>query len=320
MQINTHKDSTVIEQVADWLVLIQSDDVTEFDIKRLNLWLAQNKAHRDAWQQANHFLTNIEHLPSSVNSQTMLTLNQQGRRRVVKLFSALFAIPTTGYLTVRSGLHHRVIADYQTAVGESKTVTLADGSVLELNTQTKITTSFNQDQRGLNLLAGEIFITTDKNHGEVLPPFRVITEHGVIEALGTAFNVKAMEQSVEVEVTEHAVLVTTEHVELMVNKGESLKFSRYETQPKVNKLQLSSMWRKGLFVATSLPLFQLIEELGRYHHRLVNIDKSIKNIQVSGTFDIHDFTGTLALLRETLAIDVVYRTQWWLAIVPKPVP
>ncbi|GHF88072.1 FecR domain-containing protein [Thalassotalea marina] len=317
MQLNTHKDSAVIEQVADWLVLLQSDDVTELDIKRLNLWLAQNKAHRDAWQQANHFLTNIEHLPCSVNSQTMLTLNQQGRRRVVKLLSALFAIPTTGYLTVQSGLHHSVIADHQTAIGESKTVTLNDGSVIELNTQTKITTTFNQVQRSLNLLAGEIFITTGKKHGELLPPFRVITDHGVIEALGTAFNVKATEQGIEVEVSEHAVLVTTEHAELMVKAGESLKFSRHMLQPKVNKLQLSAMWRKGLFVAASLPLFQLIEELGRYHHRLVNIDNSIRNIQVSGTFDIHDFTGTLALLCESLAIDVVYRTKWWLAIVPK---
>lgn len=317
MTLKSGKETRIIEQVADWLVLMQSDDVSEYDVKRLNLWLAQDQAHRDAWQQAQHFLTHIEHLPESVNSQAVLHLNRQNRRRMLKLLSLVFVAPVTGYLSVRSGLHHSIMADHQTEVGESKTVSLADGTIIELNTRTKITTTLTRQERTVNLLTGEIFVTTGKKASTGSPPFRVTTEHGVIEALGTAFNVKTTELGTEVEVSQDAVLITSRHFELVLNAGESLLFNQHAHRPMVNKALLSAMWRKGLFVATSVPLYRLIEELGRYHHRIVSIDKLIRHIQVSGTFDIYDLNGTLALLLDTLPIDIVYRTKWWLTIVPK---
>jgi transmembrane sensor len=94
---------------------------------------------------------------------------------------------------------------YATAVGEQRTVKLPDGSMVELNTQSRIAVNFDAASRSIRLLEGEALFTVAR---EAARPFRVGSEGAMIEALGTRFNVYRMAQATTVSVIEGAVRVS----------------------------------------------------------------------------------------------------------------
>ena len=80
----------------------------------------------------------------------------------------------------------------------------ADGSVVELNTDTEITVSLNDSSRDQSAL-GEAFFTVASDSER---PFTVFVAGATVRAVGTAFNIfRSSEQSAIVSVTEGIVRV-----------------------------------------------------------------------------------------------------------------
>lgn len=82
---------------------------------------------------------------------------------------------------------------YNTSANEHRIITLSDGTRIRLNENTQVEISdFNKtDSRTVNL-TGEAFFEVARNESK---PFIVRSEHGVVQVLGTAFNVKTSEES-----------------------------------------------------------------------------------------------------------------------------
>jgi transmembrane sensor len=91
---------------------------------------------------------------------------------------------------------------YATAVGQQQSTTLADGSVVLLNTNSQIRVDYNNNFRNIRLLQGEAHFTVAKS---ATRPFRVYAGDGRVEAVGTAFSVYLKDNSVDVTVTEGKV-------------------------------------------------------------------------------------------------------------------
>ena len=91
-----------------------------------------------------------------------------------------------------------------TPVGGFLHKTLADGSIIRLNTNTRITVSYDRAQRHISLHQGEIFLRVARN---VERPLVVATERGEVRALGTAFAVRLKDQGISVTVTEGRVVI-----------------------------------------------------------------------------------------------------------------
>lgn len=86
----------------------------------------------------------------------------------------------------------------------SERLTLADGSIVELNRGGKITPEFTPGERRVRLVRGEAHFTVTKNPAR---PFVVEAGTVSVRAIGTAFDVLRAEASVEVLVTEGTVHV-----------------------------------------------------------------------------------------------------------------
>ena len=96
-------------------------------------------------------------------------------------------------------------ADVTTAVGEVRTVTLPDGTLAKLNTNSAIKLGYAADRRVVELLAGEadFQVAPDRER-----PFIVEAAGGNTKALGTEFVVRRGQAGATVTVLEHSVAVS----------------------------------------------------------------------------------------------------------------
>ncbi len=91
---------------------------------------------------------------------------------------------------------------YATTADSYQRVTLADGSVAELNASSEIKVNYTPADRRVQLVRGEAHFTVAKNKER---PFWVQAGTVKVRAVGTAFDVRITEREIDVLVTEGKV-------------------------------------------------------------------------------------------------------------------
>ena len=212
-------DHDIIEDEAlEWLVRLDADHpLNKSEERMLDEWLARSPVHRDALKSLNTFWSSANVLSSLAEPSSVIGLLQKrclayfqpliNRRR-----SATFATLLVLGLMIfgLDGFNLKNNADtnglYVTAVGQQKTVTLADDSVIQLNTNSQVQVDYSQGFRNIRLLQGEAHFDVAKDKSK---PFRVYAGSGRVQAVGTAFNVYLRGSDVDVFVTEGRVAVAS---------------------------------------------------------------------------------------------------------------
>ena len=93
---------------------------------------------------------------------------------------------------------------YVTDIGERRSITLADGSTVDLNARSKLRIDFSQSERRVELLDGQALfqVAKDKNR-----PFIVASGAATVRAVGTQFDVYRKDSGITVTVLEGRVAV-----------------------------------------------------------------------------------------------------------------
>ncbi|MGE5501128.1 MAG: FecR family protein [Ignavibacteriales bacterium] len=194
-------------------------------------------------------------------------------------------------------------AVYRTAVGERSTVTLPDGSVATLNTDTVLRVAYRDSVRGVQLVRGQALF--EVAHAKARP-FEVYAGDRVITAIGTTFDVRLDGGKVKVALLEGKVRVqerakpaVAPTPQLVMAPGELLEARPAEPMKVRNEdLSLETSWRSGVLVFDETPLAQAVAELNRYSDRhLIVDDPGLGAFHVSGVFktgDVDRFARTVA--------------------------
>ncbi|MCH2190038.1 MAG: FecR domain-containing protein [Gammaproteobacteria bacterium] len=191
---------------------------------------------------------------------------------------------------------------YKTAIGERSTVKLADGSVLELNTNSEVSVLFTKSQRQIELVAGEVYFDVAKDPTK---PFVVDVGSDQVVAIGTAFNIDARPGlDKEVLVTEGKVKVSMNSLssnqidELFLTKGQKVTIGPNESKVRNDQdTEALLSWRDGMLVFQGQPLEEAIREIDRYTPLSFTImDESIAVIPVGGYFKTGDTEQLLKIL------------------------
>lgn len=309
-------DPTILNQAADWLVLLQSGEATEQDLTKLSQWRQQSAAHEAAWRRAESVLSSFRQVPAQVGQDTLARLPRHNRRKLLGLLA--IAAPT-GWLLwhYRHGLQR---ADYQTATGEQQTIELADGSQLVLNTRTRVDIAFTQTQRTITLLAGEIMLTTGKDAarpaGQSPRPLMVRTEHGSLQPIGTRFAVRHFDNYTQVSVLEGAVQARPAQSSqtTTVPAGQQLRFTTTELHTPQAADATSSLWTNGMLLAQDMRLGDLIAELARYQRGLLRCDPEVAQLLVSGSFPVNDIAASLRVLEKSLPVRIARPAPYWITV------
>ena len=209
----------------------------------------------------------------------------------------------------------------ETSLGEQKPVTLPDGSVIHMNTNSLVYIDYSNKQRAITLARGEAHF--DVAHDETRP-FVVKTGKNSVTAVGTAFNIQlGTDGEFELLVTEGKVLVqdvlreanspTLDMVRpldregvLMVS-GEKATFSGLDNQPEtlsLDQVQRDLAWQQGMLVFQGEPLADALVEVSRYTPIHFEIsEEKIKQKRVAGYFKAGDIDGLLFALKNNFGID-----------------
>jgi len=270
---------------------------------------------------------------------------QGNRRAVLRTLAALGVVAPAAWLGWQHAPWQGWTADYAAATGERRDVTLADGSRLTLNTDTAVDVVFSGTQRLVRLRRGEVYVRTAPDTatdittgtapdtgsaGTPRRPFVVETPQGRLRALGTRFTVRLLAgqgddpPATELVVLEHRVQVAPSggSAPAIVQAGQGVRFTAAQIGPMRPQAQDPSGvdgapgWTQGVLYADSLRLDAFLAELSRYRPGVIRCAPEVAGLRISGAFQLADTDYVLAMLRETLPVQVVLRTRWWVTVAP----
>ncbi|WP_374090097.1 FecR domain-containing protein [Methylomicrobium lacus] len=287
------------EQAIYWLTLLASGEADDERHRTFEHWLAEDKTHQSAWARVLRHWRDIEGL-----SEQDFPTDASNRRRPLlhsKLFNAMACLAC--FILAVFLLHHglnRHLADFRTDIGENKTLILADGSEVQLNSGTALSVGYSPTTRKLILYGGEAWFKVAPNPR----PFEVLTTYGTVRSLGTAFNVKTLPDAVAVTVLEHTVRITLANGERVdrLPEGASIRFGQTvnDINPRAD-IDAASAWRQQHMVFRNKPLEEAIEELNRYRKGLIVItDHSLNALSLTGTFDTTNPEKALQMIKTRL--------------------
>ncbi len=317
--MNPSIDPQILGEAADWMVQLQSGSATDEDHRAIAQWQGRSAQHAQAWQRAEAILGDFDTVPGAIAGETLKRIGRKkslGRRQALGLL--LLAGPAT-WLAYRHKPWQAWTADQHTAIGEQRTLSLPDGTRVLINTGSSLNIAFTEQVRRIELLQGEVMITTAKDPAPYHRPFIVQTRHGNARALGTHFSVRVGEQNSRVAVLEGAVEMMPEHARkgVIVKAGEQSAFDA-DRVARIAPLDPNAFsWENGMLLAQQMRLADLLEELGRYRHGVLRCHERVAGLKVSGAFPLGDSDASLRLLQETLPVKVSSLTGYWVTFEPR---
>jgi transmembrane sensor len=293
------------------------DDETEFA-----LWLDADERHAQAFAEASASWDALDRVqamrPATGDVDPDLLLHpslSSGRKQGVRrawliapvLAAALIAMgiflrPTTVRET-SSVTTQQVVS---TELGGVRAITLPDGSVVHLNTETQIETTFTPVER-------RVLVTRGEAHFKVAPmaqrPFIVTAGRVSVQAVGTEFNVWLNAETIEVLVTEGKVSITsprattsTASVEtaspaVSLVAGERAIIPKEEHTASVPKPVVTPVaseeaeralaWREQRLEFASTALAEVVAQFNRYNQHKLVIDPAateLSSVRFGGSF------------------------------------
>ncbi|MBV4521992.1 fec operon regulator FecR [Pseudomonas sp. SWRI74] len=302
-----------ISVAAQWYARLHSGVATDADRSAWNDWLVADPDHLQAWQRMAAVGEQMASVPGALASPALRGADLS-RRQVVRSVLLLASASSIGWLGWRSEISQSLVADFRTDVGERREFRLADGSSLLLNTDTSVNLRFDGKQRVLELLSGEILVTTAAD--PLQRPFKVLTRHGEVLALGTRFIVRSQTPGGEVAVLEKAVQVRPAGGGAMVRleAGQSMAFNARSVGTLRRNDASVGAWQQGSIIAIDRPLGELLADISRYRSGVLRCDPRISQLKVSGAFPIDNTDRALAALESGLSLRVTRYSRYWVNV------
>ena len=248
-------------------------------------------------------------------------------RMAIAAAAVIVAAGACALLLISSSPTDYVVA---TQIGAIKETRLSDGSIVKLNTDSRIEVTFTKAQRRVRLLKGEGFFEVAHNPDR---PFIVYVGDKYVRAVGTAFAVRRTDNDLLVTVSEGRVEVNKIPVSseaasvpspasaaatqaqsrpLLVTAGHRLvekDNSGKDTVEMISNRELARhlSWRVGLLDFAGMPLSEVVREWSRYTDLKFEIaDRDLQSLKFDGIFRTNEIGAFLDALEHSFGVEVDY--------------
>jgi transmembrane sensor len=332
--------SEIDEEAAVWVWRMDSDAVSAANRDAFNSWLRRDSRHRRAYEDLTGVWTGLNGLAEAKREEKIATFTGSsagGRRAGRNAWWGAAAAAIVAAIAVaawmRMGSELQTLA---TAVGEQRSVTLADGSVVSLNTNTIVETHLQRSVREIYLRQGEAHFQVAHDRSR---PFLVHAGDAVVRAVGTQFEVRLRsDQHVDVVVNEGRVEVRSEDAAEPASSAPGVRVARshvhtlaagqqlsstgndYSVMP-VSTHRLSSVlaWRDGAVVFDGETLSDAIAEIGRYtDERIIVNDPQVAALRVGGRYRTGDVQAFFDALQTAFPVSIRHGSNGVVYIDPRP--
>lgn len=306
-------DAAAIEaQASQWLERREFEKWTDRKQQEFEAWLDESPAHRVAFVRLETGWKRTSRLAALRPPETEQRSKPLARMRPLRARIAVgFAVAAVMAGGVTTFLLRPMEAAYATPLGGHRAITLADGTLVELNTDTVLHVSMGSYGRTVQLDRGEAYFQVKHDAAR---PFVVMAAGLRVVDLGTKFVVRNDSVRLEVALLEGRARFESTNPQMqsailspgdvVVAKGTSVSLTKASAQD----LDGDFGWRHGLLVFKHTALANAAAEFNRYNHeKLIIADASAGELQIRGTFRTGDVALFANVTRDVLGLHVTRR-------------
>lgn len=316
----------VVKQAIHWLLSLRNNSANARLRQQCEVWRAEHHEHELAWQRVQslqaELSSNLRAVPGAQVAFNTLENSAQGlgRRQALKLLSGALLIGSVAWLGKDAVGWQQWTADFATATGERRGFQLPDGTRLELNTASAVDLDYNAQQRLIKLTRGEVIVTCGGiDEGSPFDrPLRVQSRQGVYEGVGARFILRQDDDCTRLSVTGGMVLIHSPlaagGTPTQVQAGQSYLIDHHQAKLAPPLDMDAGAWVDGLIVTRNMRLGDFLDEVGRYRHGYLTCAADIADLRLSGVFRLENTDRLLAILPQTLPVQLRYRTRWWVTL------
>lgn len=269
-------------EAAAWLARLRSEERTVEDEHGFRAWLAGSSLNREAFELTNSIFEMAGAVERTARAPRV------SRRHFLRGGVGLAAASVAGIAVyLRSG------STYATAIGEQRKVSLEDGTLVALDTDTEIHVSMNDERRRVKLRRGRAHFDVAE---DALRPFQVIAGDQWIVASRAHFDVSRDGSVVSVLLEEGPLSVApaggvdAAPLPRVIAPGQRLVFEAEkivrDERPVISQ---AIAWRHGRLAFFEEPLSEAVAAMNRYTRRpIVILDPQIADMPISGNYSVGD--------------------------------
>jgi len=311
MEVQRQIDQLLVQRAAEWFEVLQTGDAS--DRAAFVAWLRQSKLHVEKFLEIVALDKELQLLRPALEEDVDALLQriaphaaEQGRfnarhiprqrvwRTTYIALAAGVLLGIAGLIAWRMQLQTQAVG-YATALGEQRTFTLADGSVVTLNVGSTSRVRFSNDARRIELTRGEAIFKVAR---ESARPFVVRAGRAQVEVVGTQFNVKRETDAGSViSVLEGRVRLSPNESLAAGEQADVKPDGSVEKRPHAD-VQRAVAWRQRRLIFEDTPLEDIVREFRRYEPSLRIRTEGIApgSYQYGGIFDADDPSSLMDLL------------------------
>jgi transmembrane sensor len=302
---------------AEWFVRLQSTEVSLEETLAWQAWLHDNPANAEAFSRIEEISHALRDVPAPAAAPAALLARDRydasspiwewKPRRAQRWPWAALGVAASFALVALVLAFWKTSSEtnaFETEIGENRSVTLADGSIIALGGDTRIEVAMSENVRAIELTRGEALFKVAKDSAR---PFKVRAGDATIVAVGTEFNVERDSDRAVVSVTEGRVVVNPVSGLLPVSLLQEFK-------PKLRSVRVSAGqqttagsagieeptkmedpatgWQIGHLAFHLQPLRYVLEDVNRYAHKPIVLEtESMGALIITGTVERENIGG-----------------------------
>jgi transmembrane sensor len=335
--------SSIADQASHWWELIHSESASSTDHREFGEWVARSPERVEAYLQTARLVqaikspqliwpnTAAEVLIREAKASSEAVLPFSTRRATAAIDGRRaprfqrFAWGAAAVLLLGIGLTIFMLQTplrFKTELGEQRSVLLADGSRVTLNTASEIEVNLHGRRRWVRLVKGEALFEVAHDASR---PFEVRTGNAVISDVGTQFNIDMRSNGTTVTVVEGQVAVNSAGIG--ENGGEKSAHGGPETMSQALVLGAKDrvvitpsglgapqhgidvaatvLWTQRQLMFERRSLGEVAEEFNRYNRDRIDIDSAeLRRQEVTGVFEAKDPASFVAFLSSLPGVEI----------------
>lgn len=274
------------------------DNHASFDMAFLPLWDAierdmpqPNQAREDELRrEVSSLLSEIKKKNAPASNTCVRNKNRlNGFYRIAAILILAFSV-TFGLMKYLDRPEKPVTyAETVSAKGEKKTLKLADGTRVILNSDTKllIPSNFNKQERTIEM-EGEGFFDVAPNPDK---PFVIKSGEARVKVLGTSFDFKSYKEDDFIKLTVSTgkvrVNISDQDLQMSVSPNEHLSVNKIDGNISKETIQENNYikWIQGSLYFNKEPIREVIKTINRTYNRKVILQSKRSDYKITGTHD-----------------------------------
>ena len=294
-------------EALDWLVRVNDPGFEAWE--DWDLWMAADARHAEAyWRLAEIEGDAVEALQTAPPPTVARVMRRRAfalpRRSVLAAAVAVLAVGGA-WIGWSQRAQPWII---ETAPGETRTVTLDDGSRVSLAGGTRLVLD-RKHPRDVDLEAGRALFEVEHDEAR---PFVVQVADATLTDLGTTFDVTRLDDGARVSVSEGVVRVDLQAATETLNAGDGALATSAGIERREVSTEEVAAWREGRLSWTGESLTIVAQDLSRALNRPIAVSPSVANRRFSGSLTTtSEATGQRARLARLLGVSVVEDGEGW---------